>query len=440
MKEVNMNTTTSLDWLNLYFRRKNMVDPAIQEFLSERIHRRIESKTKEYVNKNGQLTEEKAQEIENLAFEEYKLENWLLTCAKNAHGISLTTHPCKFSHPDANSSTVYFKSDKKNIGFLHTSNEESEDVLFSTAAYMPIYSFLKLKLSDGMELLEHLDNNTEIIKSQFCQLDDYESVRVSLLKVKENDSEVYTDEKIKQVFFPASNGYHLLSILSSSVLVFSLKQKLKELNSFERNQKARKAKTDNEYFQDGYKEIKNLTLQGHVKSNPQCISQLNKDNFGETYLLASTPPTIESRLIRFPKTSFFGESIQTFHCRDVFAALHSILKTEYNNINIREGRDYRLQELMDRIIDRMWAVRSVADAQYHERTSNLKLHQKIWLCEENSKIREESDSWLENLIKEISKWISHSYEKSMGKRAVKLSDTDLSYIFDIVSQNKEALR
>ncbi len=88
----------------------------------------------------------------------------------------------------------------------------------------------------------------------------------------------------------------------------------------------------------------------------------------------------------------------------------------------------------------MWAVRSVSEEQYYSDGSTLSKHQKIWLCEEFKQEREEEDAWLDKLTKEISSWITRSYEKVMGKQAIKLGKEALLKIAEIVAQNKEALR
>ena len=119
-----------------------MLDPAIKGFLDDRIERRVETKLKEYAKKNGEIPAEEKLNIELAASEEYGLGKWLTYCAQNAHGVSLTTHPAKFSHPDANSSAVYYRGNDKNFGYLQSMSNNSNDVVFSTAAYMPIYTFL----------------------------------------------------------------------------------------------------------------------------------------------------------------------------------------------------------------------------------------------------------------------------------------------------------
>lgn len=109
-------------------------------------------------------------------------------------------------------------------------------------------------------------------------------------------------------------------------------------------------------------------------------------------------------------------------------------------MHIREGRDYRIQDLMERIIDKMWKVRAVSKEQYRSENSQLKVHQKIWLCEEFSQLREVENEWLDELCNEISSWIIRTYEKLLGKQAFKLGEEERLHIYGIVTKNKEALR
>jgi len=419
-----------------------MLDPAIHKFLSERIHKRTDFKIKEILKKNGVIKDSDKLSIEAEAKDEYSLNNWLLYCAKNANGISMTTHPCKFSHPDAKTSPIYFKRKIVNQGYVHSGYSSETDVIFSTAAYMPIYSFLKLVLSDGTDILDHLIQDTDVVRQQFTIVDDYDYdfVRLQLLKVISEDSDVITSEKVKQVYFPVEDDYHLLSIVSSSVIIFDFKKRIKIINSYEENKLLIEAKKNNVFFDGSYKSLFELTMQGHVKSNPQCISQLNKDNFGESYLLESTPPSIKNRNIHFPKSDFFIESFKKYDYSDTFKELHKLFAADHNNINIRNARDYYLQDIIDLLIEKMWAVRAVSQEQYHQETSSLSNHQKIWLHSDFSEQRENTVQWLDKLVSEIARWLSRSYEKVLGKKAIKLGEEERLLFSNIVEQNRESLK
>ncbi len=95
---------------------------------------------------------------------------------------------------------------------------------------------------------------------------------------------------------------------------------------------------------------------------------------------------------------------------------------------------------MDRIINKMWAVRAVSKEQYRPESSQLKPHHKIWLCDEFQQDREEENDWLDKLCNEIAGWIIRTYEKLLGKQAYKLGESERLHIHEIVTQNREALR
>jgi len=126
----------------------------------------------------------------------------------------------------------------------------------------------------------------------------------------------------------------------------------------------RDLKRKNEFSEQGFPELYGLSTIGYGGTKPQNISVLNNQNGGKAHLLLSAPPALNKQKIHFPKQNFFGESFRYYECREVFDALHKLFKTDYNNKNIREGRDYRVQELVDRMIDRMWVVRLVSAEHY----------------------------------------------------------------------------
>jgi len=298
---------------------------------------------------------------------------------------------------------------------------------------------------DSRKLIEHIQTNSDLAKKLLTiQTEGYETLRNGFLAMMESDAqcEVITSSKIKQIYFPVTNdNYHQLSLLTNSGIVYELKKRIDAIRFSDDSKEGRSLKRNGNYSEKGFSEIYNLTIIGYGGTKPQNISVLNNQNSGKSYLLPSIPPILYKRSILFPKHNFFGESFRYYECRDIFEALHKLFKTDYNNKRIRESRDYRLQDAMERIIDKMWAVRGVADEQYRPENSKLKSHQRIWLCPEFRQNREKDETWLNKLCKEITAWIIHAYEKLLGKQALKLDESIRLHIHDkIVAQNREALR
>lgn len=377
----------------------------------------------------------------------FSLSEWLPSAAKRAGQISMSTHPCTFSHPSArknkNGYVTSIILEKKFVsdGFLKTGSVEVETDALGNAAALDVYKFLTLVLTDGQQILSHIQQNSEVAE-KLLTIDavSYEELKAGFIAMVGTNDENITSSKIKQIYFPVESDYHQLSILTNSGLIYKLRARIDEIRFSEDAKELRVLKRNNEYSEKSFSEIYGLTTIGYGGTKPQNISVLNNGNGGKTHLLNSLPPQVEKRLINFPKTNFFTESFRYRDCRDIFQALHKIFKTDYSNINIRDGRDYRLQELMGRIIDKMWSIRSAEKDQYYPESSQLQKHQKIWLCSEYTKEREESDQWLDQLCKEVTRWMVQTYEKIMGKQAIKLGEEERLKFFEVVVANKEGLR
>ena len=87
----------------------------IEEFLNERKDLRIKGRTKDFIKKENKNPDEiEIQKIINNAQIEFSFENWITSKSKNAYQIKISTHPSKFSHPDAKTSNIYFFGTQKN--------------------------------------------------------------------------------------------------------------------------------------------------------------------------------------------------------------------------------------------------------------------------------------------------------------------------------------
>lgn len=426
-----------------------MLDPAIQMFLSERKEAWLKKNVK------ASMPKEKVNELEQECNEFYSLENWIVFAENNSIKRALASHPSKFSHPDVGASAtnikkrnfvspVIYLGSRINDGFFRTGNVQQMN-LDSTGngtevgAIGEIGAFLSLVLEGGGRLFEHIQNDSDKAKAIFnfssSSYDEFKNGLLSMIKI----TTPQTSSKIKQVYFPVADDYHQLSLLTNSGMVYELRSRLDKLRFSEDVKNLRDKKRKNEFSEQGYSEIYGLTTIGYGGTKPQNISVLNNQNGGKAHLLLSLPPSIEKRNIHFPKSDFFVESFQQYEYADIFKALHKLFQTDHNNINIRDARDRYLQQVIDLIIEKMWAVRAVSQAQFHEDTSNLSGHQRTWLRSELTDQRENETQWLDTLVNEISRWFSRRYEKVLGKHAIKLGEEERLLFAHYVEQNKEFL-
>lgn len=418
-----------------------MLDPAIQDFFSERKEAWLKKKIK------ASMDEAEINEAQLECDTLFSLEEWLPNAAKRAGQISMSTHPCTFSHPSARKnkngyvSPVLAKSVRVNDGFVKTGNTDVDTDALGNAAALDVHKFLNLTMHDTQSLLTHIQQNTKLAKSLLeINSSSYAELKSGFLSMVENSDESVTSSKIKQVFFPVEDDYHQLSILTNSGTVYKMRERIDSLRFSDEIKELRDKKRNNEYSEHGYSEIKDLTTIGYGGTKPQNISVLNNQNGGKAHLLSSLPPNLEKRETHFPRSDFFIESFQKKKIVPLLKTLQKIIKANRNNINIRDARDYCIQEIVDQVIDKMWEVRSVSIKQYYEENSTLSAHQKIWLYEPSTQERENADDWLDKVIVDISRWIVNSYEHIFDKEAIKLGELELVHITQLVEQNKEMLR
>jgi CRISPR-associated protein Csy1 len=419
-----------------------MLDPAIENFFSERKEAWLKK------NLKASMTEvekrEKELECENV----FSLPEWLPNAAKRAGQISISTHPCTFSHPSARKNkngyvtSIIAESKRDADGFLRAGNVDSEPDALGNAAALDVYKFLTLIMSDGNTLLSHLQQESELSDALLKSSGgDEAELRAGFLKMVATDQDVVTSSKIKQVYFPVEGDYHQLSILTNSANLYELRKRIDFIRFSDEAKDRRELKKSNKFSEHGFSEIFGLTTIGYGGTKPQNISVLNNQNAGKAHMLMSAPPSLTPRNIKLPKEDFFVEVLNPWHIKETFDAFHRIVKSERKTFNLREGRDYRIQEYVDYVLQKMWQLRNFIEEYEGELSSSLKAHQKIWLYPDRQEQRENEDEWLDKVCRDlIRSFISQGYKKVLGSKEVLLGDNAYAAVERIVEKNKEALR
>ncbi|EGR4372641.1 type I-F CRISPR-associated protein Csy1 [Vibrio cholerae] len=420
-----------------------VLDPVIAAFFAERKEAWLKKNISAAMSDAEVL--EKQQECE----QNFLLDNWLPDAAKRAGQIAVASHPCTFSHPSARKnkngyvSSIIAKNKPRIDGFLRSGNVSVEPDALGNAAALDVYKFLSLEMSDQRSLLVHIEQESELARQLLdipsCE---YQALRDGFLKMVDSDQASVSSSKIKQVYFPIADGeYHLLSLLTHSGHLFELRKRLDALRFGDAVKEARECKKTNHFHPAGYQEIFGLTTIGFGGTKPQNISVLNNQNAGKAHLLASIPPELTPRDIRLPRTDFFKESFNAWQAKEVLESLHRLFLTDYNNINLRDGRDYRIQQYVDLVIEKMWQVRLFLEAYSGELSSALPLEQKIWLYPEFAEQRQQEDEWLDKIIRHIARGLINHYSRSkVITNPVTLADQELLAIEEVVASNKENLR
>ncbi len=224
-------------------------------------------------------------------------------------------------------------------------------------------------------------------------------------------------------------------------MMYAMRDRINQLRFSEKARKAREQKKNGDFSECGYDDVLGLSMIGFGGTKPQNISVLNNEYGGKAYLLPSLPPVLEASYIRLPKANFFEDGLPFRPFPESFNALNKLLKGDYNNFIIRDARDRVIGSIVDKVIDRVWAIRSV-DPGWTQRQiySKLPAHQKIWLDGCFSDERESSDEWLIKIIQELSRWIGLSYHKRFSDQGGSIGDEAVKYIQSLIDEHKEALR
>ncbi len=353
---------------------------------------------------------------------------------------SVISHSAKMTNPACKYPRLFVRAAGGNDGYIRTGNNETEFDLHINATKLKVFKFLSLKIDNKTILDVIRADDCKTLANVFSVTVERASIWTDNFKACVYEGDDRTHPAIKQIYFPVENSYHQLSVLQPSGLIFLLKQKIDFIN--DRSSRAfygKKAKKDNQYVSESYSSVLNLTVTRHGGDHPKNISGLNNKH-QSYYLLSSEPPKLQTRDIQFPTVDFFRQTFSFYRSKDLFHSLHALFVSYKNDWNIRAERDNYYQAIIDRIIENMWLVRSVATEQFNAETSQLNKTQKIWLCAGNADKRDEEDNWLDDLTEDIARYIFNGYEKTIGKKAFMFSDEEFTHIHKQVLKNKEALR
>ncbi|WP_111891324.1 type I-F CRISPR-associated protein Csy1 [Acinetobacter sp. MB5] len=381
----------------------------IDAFLNERKELWLKDRLKKAENETA------IAELQQQANEKFDLSEWLPDAAKRVTQLSMVSHPSKFSHPSARTSSVIVRAKQANDGYLRSGNVDYPLDVFGNAAAMDVYKFLSLQLTDQYTVLDGFEQDHQDLIQHIEQASlDFKTLKQAFLVIKHGENVNKTDHLIKQVYFPIKQAeYHLLSILTPSGLMTQLKQKIDALRFSEQTKQAKEKRKKNEHDAEGYADIYDLTVTAYGGTQPQNVSVLNSQNAGRAYLLSSCPPILEKRMIRLPKTDFFAQCLYRKNYQESFMQLHKFMQLDLNNIDIRTAIYNIIQFVTDQILlqalrTREYATEGWSNQDYY---ANLPKVQRIWLDKIHQKEREADNDWCDELSKEIARWILRSYEK-----------------------------
>ncbi len=421
-----------------------MPDKAITEFFEDRKQAWLKKSI------SASMSEQEVAEQQEICDILFSTAEWLPKAAKRAGQISMATHPCTFSHPSARKNKngyvtpVIASAEYAADGFVRSGNVQAETDALGNAAALDVFKFLNLVLEDGETLIQHIADDSPKAKTLLdIPTADYSTMKLGFLAMRDAGIEVVTSSKIKQVYFPIEVGYHQLSLLTNSGMVYALRQRVDQLRFSEQVKQQRELRRKNEFSETGYTEIYDITTIGYGGTKPQNISVLNNKNGGKAHLLSSQPPQIKTRDIQFPTTDVFKKRLSHYYCRDHFKRLHKVFLARKDGSipleKLRKARDKILNDILDYLLETSWSWRAVSNEQFRDETSHLPEAQQVWLCEQFKEKRQKDQGWLDDICLDIAKWLERGYMAS-DEHALNLGPAERTFFTEWLEQQQEVLR
>ena len=415
-----------------------MLDPAITEFLDNKKKDFLKKKIKPSTNEADKLI--LSQEVSK----KYLLENWLIDASSRAKQLSLTSHPAKFIHPNAKVSSIIANNVKNNDGLLRTGNVDVDLDVFGNAAALDVEKFLRVQLHDKQTILQHLEQESDLIKEQFySQKLSFSNIRDAFLLIKKSDLN-QTSGKLKQVYFPVADNYHLLSLLAPSGMMYKLKQRINQLRFSNENKSLREElkKSAPSVMSGKITEIFDLTAIGYGGTQSQNISTLNAQNGGVSFLLSSMPPKLSKRKVQPPKHDFFNDCLWSGLFEQDFISFHKVLEDRKNNKKIRDKRDDIVINSITKVKWLLERIRENGHWSDSDTYASLELWQKIWLDEHYLMIRsddKQNHNYQTKAQSHFANWFIGHYKESIKNNKL-LGDDDIDHIKTILIQEQALLK
>jgi CRISPR-associated protein Csy1 len=426
------------------------MEPNITKFLEDKKAAYLKNKLK------ANTSEQETKQINDDAQKKFSLKEWLQDSASRAKQLSYTTHPAKFSHPDIKRelSLLITLKDKKEDGLLRTGNTQEISDVVGNAACLDVHKFLSIKLSNNLSIIENLQQETDLIKKTITSTGlSYAPIRNEYMQINQTEITNKSSAKLKQVYFPINPekntdtaSYHLLSLLTSSSILYQLKSQIQDINFSEENKDTRaqrdNAKDKNDYeFTGKINQVKNLTSIGFGGSQPQNVSALNSQHGGVSFLLNSMPPVLDKRKTQPPKNDFYTNTLWVNdNIKSLFIYLNKMV-----NSPVRENMEKRKKDILQQILFQIHLfalrVRKLPQNWSNYPTyDNLPKWQKIYLDEAYQNIRdtkEKNHSFKEKCLEESARWITNQYRELFS---VNIGDAELKEFSKILKQSKEIIR
>lgn len=351
------------------------------------------------------------------------IPDWLTECAEKAVSVGKpmmkVSHPVKFTHGMIPYGGIYVSvsSSNQDHRYISTTSLDSSyfDIAMSNGNLVTHGRFLQA-LVDGVAIYEKLERDDDAWLSEFSTDKQQIATWSSGLKQWLGAAELTETSRLKQNYFPTSEGqYHLIAPLLSSPICQAIYERTR-FNS--KNAKRKKARKDGKYAEGETVDFPSVGIMNFGGSQPQNISIGNFERHGEAHLFSCAPPRWKSDF----KPPINAESLyqgefnhrvwrQTKVLQHYLVELHG----QKGNMKVRENVKYLVNDIIDELLSYVAQVQSLtAMSGWTKNAEKLKTAHKLWLdpFREDQRFQDlrRAGDWQDDVCKDFGEWLNGKLE------------------------------
>lgn len=361
--------------------------------------------------------------------EYFQRESWLQDAARRVSQLQVVTHSLKPIHPDAKGSNLYAPPESlakhQGVG-SHVLPADFDGDVVGNAAALDVYKFLKLEYDDKSLLERVLEEDAELARALSDNAEQSQAWMKAFAAITEPSGEHASHTRAKQVYWLTGedaaddDDFHLLAPLYATSLAHQVFQTINRDRFSDEAKEARKAKREGKLGEQEVHDYPNIASQKMGGTKPQNISQLNSERGGNNYLLASLPPTWNSRDIHPPlkvdsvlsRRGMFGRRKEV---RALVGDLKRFLETNPNtDMHTRDLRDDYTAMIMDELMLFTMQMHSLKPGWSADENCRLAIEEAFWLdpgrAQEDAEFRKarHASDWPDEIRQRFANWLNEA--------------------------------
>lgn len=364
--------------------------------------------------------------------EQFQFDNWVTDAARRVSQLQVVTHSLKAIHSEAKGSNLYAPPstlENHSVVGSHILASNFDSDVVGNAAALDVYKFLRLE-HNGQTLLSLVLSGDRSVKAALsADAEKSDQLIQAFASITEIKGENRSHTRAKQLYWligdnpTQDSDYQLLAPLYATSLAHSVFKSINHDRFSEESKEARKAYREDQYSKDNYRIYPNLAVQKIGGSNQQNVSQLNSERGGNNYLLASLPPSWQSKGVSAPlntESAFFRFSRRP-QVKWALTTLINFLSTNpADNVITRNRRDGLLDTLLDELILFTAELRQLEPGWSTDTTCRLPDEQKRWLDpkpyfeDSGSATISSTNSWPEQVTQSFARWFNNKLKKELS--------------------------